>query len=78
LDRSCLADKINNFTNILDALPHYQVITRNRRFLDVVALGMSTGALTLATYNSAQISTLEIQIVTNSKKGQPRQNYQSP
>ncbi len=47
LSRSCLADK-----NQLDALPQYEVVTRNKRFLDLVALGMSSAALTLATFNS--------------------------
>jgi hypothetical protein len=49
-------------------LPHHQIITRHKRFLYLVALGMSTAALTLSTYNSACISTLELQIALNNKK----------
>jgi hypothetical protein len=37
-------------------------------FLDLVALGMSTAALTLSTFNSACISTLEMQIISNNKR----------
>jgi len=33
-----------------------------------MALGMSTAALTLSTYNSAHISMLELQIALNNKK----------
>ena len=51
LSRSCLADKYNDFKNMLDALPQYEVVTRDKRFLDLVALGMSSAALTLATFN---------------------------
>jgi hypothetical protein len=67
ISRSCLTDKLNNFNNILDALPQYEVITRDKRFLDLVALGMSAAALTLSTFNSVQILTLEMQIVNNNK-----------
>jgi hypothetical protein len=63
VSRSCIADKINDFVDILDALPH-----RHKRFHDLVALGMSTTALTLSTYNSTRISMLESQIVLNNKK----------
>jgi hypothetical protein len=28
ISRSCLADKLNDFNNILDALPQYEVVTR--------------------------------------------------
>jgi hypothetical protein len=52
VSRSCIEDKINDFVDILDALPHHQAVTRNKRFLDLVALGMSAAALTLSTYNS--------------------------
>jgi hypothetical protein len=64
---SCIADKVNDFKDILDALSQYEVITRDKRFLDLVALGMSVAALTLSTFNSARISTLESQIVSNNK-----------
>jgi len=61
----CLADKLNDFTDILDALPQYKVVTRDKQFLDPVAPGMS---VTLSTFNSAHISTLETQIVNNNKR----------
>jgi hypothetical protein len=61
--RSCITDKINDFINIFDVLPHHQAIARNKCFLNLVALGMSTAALTLSTYNSACISTFESQII---------------
>jgi hypothetical protein len=66
--RSCLADKLNDFNNILNALPQYKVITRDKCFLDLVALGMSATALTLSTFNSANISHLETQIINNNKR----------
>jgi len=70
ISRSCLADKLNDFNNILNALPQYEVITRDKRFLNLVVLGMSTAALTLSTFNSAKILHLETQIVNNNKNGQ--------
>ncbi len=48
---------------MLDALPQYEVVTRDKRFLDWVALGMSAAALTLSTFNSAKISHLETQVI---------------
>ena len=68
ISRSCLADKLNDFNNILDTLPQYEVITRDKRFLDLAALGMSAAALPLSTFNSAKISHLETQIVNNNKR----------
>ena len=68
LSPSCLADKHNDFNNMLDALPQHEVVTREKRFLDLVSLGMSTAALTLASFNSAKISHLETQIVNNNKR----------
>jgi hypothetical protein len=68
ISHSCLTDKLNDFNDILDALPQYEVVTRDKRFLDLVALGMSAAALTLSTFNSARISTLEMQIVNNNKR----------
>jgi hypothetical protein len=67
LSRSCLADKHNDFNNMLDALPQHEVVTREKGFLDLVALGMSSAALTLATFNTVKISHLEMQIVNNNK-----------
>ncbi len=58
ISRSCLADKLNDFNDILDALPQYKVITRDNRFLNLIALGMSAAALTLLTFNLAKISHL--------------------
>jgi hypothetical protein len=66
LSRACIEDKVNNFIDILDALPKNEVKTRDKRFLDLVALGMSAAALTLSTFNSARISTLETQITSES------------
>jgi hypothetical protein len=68
LSRSCLSDKHNDFNNMLDALPQHEVVTREKRFLDLVALGMSSAALTLATFNTTKISHLEMQIVINNKR----------
>jgi hypothetical protein len=68
ISHACIEDKVNNFIDILDTLPKYEVITRDKRFLDLVALGMSTAALTLSTFNSARISTLETQIASNNKQ----------
>ncbi len=68
ISRSCIADEANDFIDILDELPQYEVITRDKRFLDLVALGMSAAALTLSTFNSARIFTLETQIVANNKR----------
>jgi hypothetical protein len=68
ISRSCLADKLTDFNNMLDALPQYEVVTRNKRFLDLVSLGMSAAVLTLSTFNSAKISHLETQIINNNKR----------
>jgi hypothetical protein len=65
ISRSCLADNMTDFNNMLGALPQYEVITRGKCFLDLVALGMSAAALTLSTFNSAKVSHLEMQIVNN-------------
>jgi hypothetical protein len=54
--------------DILDALPQHTVVTRNKRFLNLVALGMSSAALTLSTYNLARLSTLKMQIISNNKR----------
>jgi len=58
ISRSCIADKVNDFKDILDALPQYEVVTRDKIFLDLVVIGMSAAALTLSTFNSTRISTL--------------------
>ncbi len=68
ISRACIEDKVNDFIDVLDALPKYEVITRDIQFLDLVALGMSTAALTLSTFNSARISMLEMQIASNNKR----------
>jgi hypothetical protein len=65
ISQSCLANKLNDFNDILNALPKYAVITKDKRFLDLVLLGMSAAALTLASFNSTKISHLEMQIVNN-------------
>ncbi len=61
ISKSCLADKLNDFTNILAALPEYEIVSRDKRFLDLISFGMSAAALTLATFNTARISKLETQ-----------------
>jgi len=68
ISRACIEDKVNDFIDILDALRKYKVITRDKQFLDLVALGMSMAALTLSTFNSARISMLERQIASNNKR----------
>ncbi len=68
ISRSCIADKVNDFIDILDALPQYEVISHDKRFLDLVALGMSGAALSLSTFNSAKISKLETQIASSNKR----------
>jgi hypothetical protein len=68
ISRSCFADKVNHFIDILDTLPKNEVITCDKRFLDLVALGMSAAALTLSTFNSAKISKLETQIASSNKR----------
>jgi hypothetical protein len=62
ISKSCLADKLNDFNNILAALPEYVVVSRDKRFLDLISFGMSAAALTIATFNTARISKLETQI----------------
>jgi hypothetical protein len=71
ISRSCLADKLNDFTNILIALPEYEVVTRDKCFLDLVSFRMSAAVLTLATFNTAKISHLETQITHNNKRLDP-------
>jgi hypothetical protein len=34
--KSCLADKLNDFTNILAALPEYEVVSRDKQFLSLL------------------------------------------
>jgi hypothetical protein len=68
ISKSCLADKLKDFTNILAALPEYEIVSRDKRFLDLVTFGMSAAALMLATFNTARISKLETQIAQNNKR----------
>jgi hypothetical protein len=68
ISKSCLEDKLNDFSNILAALPEYEIVSRDKRFLDLISFGMSAAALTLATYNTARISKLETQIAQNNKR----------
>jgi len=35
ISRSCIADKVTDFNDILDALPQYEVITHDKQFLDL-------------------------------------------
>ncbi len=37
ISKSCLADKLNDFINILVTLPEYEVVTRDKRFLDLIS-----------------------------------------
>jgi hypothetical protein len=68
ISKSCLEDKLNDFSNMLAALPEYEIVSHNKRFLDLISFGMSATALTLATYNTARISKLETQIAQNNKR----------
>jgi hypothetical protein len=68
ISKSCLEDKLNDFSNILAALPEYEIVSRDKRFLDLISFGMSAATLTLATYNTARISKLETQIAQNNKR----------
>jgi hypothetical protein len=62
ISRSCLANKLTDFNNMLEALPQYEVITRDNLFLDLVALGMSMAALTLTlTLILAELNVANIQ-----------------
>jgi hypothetical protein len=54
------------FTDLLTSLPH--VHERQRRQWDVVAFGTATAALSLATYNTVQISKLEMAIEAQQAK----------
>jgi len=54
------------FTDLLTSLPH--VHERQRRQWDVVAFGTATAALSLATYNTVQISKLETQLRHSKRK----------
>jgi hypothetical protein len=53
---------------MLAALPEYEIVSRDKRFLDLISFGMSAAALTLGTYNTARISKLEMQIAQNNKR----------
>jgi hypothetical protein len=68
LSRFIIADQISDFIDMLDALPPHEIITREKRFLDLIALGMSATSLTLSTINTAKISALEKKIALNNKK----------
>jgi hypothetical protein len=54
------------FTDLLETLPH--VHERQRRQWDIAAFAMATAALTLATYNTVQISKLETAIEAQQAK----------
>ena len=68
LSRFIIADQISDFIDMLDALPAHEIITREKCFLDLIALGMSAASLTLSTINTAKISVLEKKIVLNNKR----------
>jgi hypothetical protein len=68
LSHFCIADQISDFIDMLDALPAHEIVTREKRFLDLIALGMSTASLTLSTINTAKISALEMKIALNNKR----------
>ncbi len=46
ISKSCLADKLNDFTNILATLPEYEIVSRDKRFLDLISFGMFAAAHT--------------------------------
>jgi hypothetical protein len=68
LSRFIIADQISDFIDMLDALPAHEIVTREKRFLDLIALGMSAASLTLSTINTAKISALEKKIALNNKR----------
>jgi len=68
LSRFIIADQISDFIDMLDALPAHEIVTREKRFLDLIALGMSAASLTLSTINTAKISALEKKIELNNKR----------
>jgi hypothetical protein len=53
---------------MLYALPAHKIITQEKRFLDLIALGMSAASLTLSAINTAKISALEKKIALNNKR----------
>jgi hypothetical protein len=63
-----IANQISDFIDMLDALPAHEIVTREKRFLDLIALGMSAASLTLSTINTAKISALESKIALNNKR----------
>jgi hypothetical protein len=68
LSHFIIADQISDFIDMLDALPAHEIITREKHFLDLIALGMSAASLMLSTINTAKISVLEKKIALNNKR----------
>jgi hypothetical protein len=68
VSRSCLSDKINDFIDILDALPRHTTVTRTKRQFDLILFGLASAGLTMAMYNAVQISKLENKMASNKKK----------
>jgi len=67
LSRFIIADQISDFIDTLDALPVHKIVTREKRFLDLIVLGMSAALLMLSTINTAKISALEKTIALYNK-----------
>jgi hypothetical protein len=68
LSRFIIADQISDYIYMLYALPAHKIITQEKRFLDLIALGMSAASLTLSAINTAKISALEKKIALNNKR----------
>jgi hypothetical protein len=68
VNRSCITDKVNDFIDLLDALPRYRTVTRTKRQFDLITFGIASARLAFATYNAIQISKLENKIAANKKK----------
>ncbi len=68
LSHFIIADQISDFIEMLDALPAHKIVTREKCFLDLIALGMLAASLTLSTINTAKISALEKKIALNNKR----------
>ncbi len=67
VSRSCLADKVNEFNDLLDMLPKHTAMTWTKCQFKLVMFGIATDTLTLATYNAVQISKLDDKINTNNQ-----------
>jgi hypothetical protein len=61
ISKECLHGKMEHFKNLLDALPHHKLKTKNQ-------FDIATGRIMLATHNTVQTSKLEARIVAQYEK----------